>query len=71
MKYSRLLATLQEDLSLFSRGNEFEVYLFNWALYTVVVIVGMWLAVLGINLALRCKCLAQSEALRTVLLTAK
>lgn len=71
MKYSRLLVKLQENMSLFSRGNEFEVYLFSWAIYTVFVIGGMWLAVLGVNLALRCKFVAQSEALRTVVLTAK
>jgi len=54
--YSRLLVTLQTDMSLFSRGDEFELYLFSWAFYTVIIIVAAWIMIFVTNCILRCKC---------------
>ena len=49
---SRMLST-QSQISLFSRGQKFKLYLFDWSFYTVTLIVIVWLVILVIHVWLK------------------
>ncbi len=65
-KYSRLLVTLQGDLSLFSRGDEVQIYLFTWAFYTVIAIGSCWGVVVFVRCIIRAKCVNDNDSAKTI-----
>lgn len=66
-----MLVTLQNDLSLFSRGDKVDFYLFDWALYTVVLLGSCWFVLILTSCFVGGKRVNENETLRTVLMAIK
>lgn len=63
--------TLQNDLSLFSRGDKVDFYLFDWALYTVVLLGSCWFVVIVTRCLVKGKRINENDSVRTVLMTVR
>lgn len=71
IRYSRLLVTLQNDLSLFSRGDKVDYYLFDWAIYTVIFLGACWVVVIIVSCLVKGKRANENDSVRTVLMAVK